>query len=74
MQNRFIRIGQLASTKNAPGRWPVSRATVWRWAHAGLLPAPGRLGPGVSAWPIEVIEQFERERGLASGPAQERTQ
>ena len=71
MQHRFIRIAQLASTKKNPGRWPVSPATVWRWAHAGLLPAPGRLGPGVSAWPIEVIEQFERERGLASDRTQE---
>jgi len=64
MQRRYIRIGQLASTKDKEGRWPVSPPTVWRWSKSGLLPQPVRLGPGVTAWPIEVIEKFEAERGL----------
>lgn len=64
MTRRYIRIGQLASTPDKEGRWPVSAPTVWRWAKNGLLAPPVRLGPGVTAWPLEVIETFERERGM----------
>lgn len=74
MQPKYIRIGELANTPARKGgsgrpdeparngRWPVSAATVWRWVAAGILQAPVRLGPQVSAWPIEVIESFEREQ------------
>ena len=64
---KFIRIRELASTSKRPGRWPVSAATIWRWAASGALPAPVRLGPGTTAWPIEAIEQFEAEQAQASG-------
>jgi predicted DNA-binding transcriptional regulator AlpA len=59
MQQRYIRLAELASTPKVAGRWPVSPATVWRWVKAGILPNPVRLGPQVVAWPIEVIEAHE---------------
>jgi predicted DNA-binding transcriptional regulator AlpA len=34
----------------------VSVATVWRWAAAGHLPAPHRIGPGVTAWRLDEVE------------------
>ena len=62
MQRRYIRISELASTPDKPGRWPVAPATVWRWVAAGKLPQPVRLGPQVTAWPVAVIEQHEAEQ------------
>jgi predicted DNA-binding transcriptional regulator AlpA len=67
MQAKFIRISELASAKDRAGRWPVSAATIWRWVADGLLEPPVRLGPGVSAWPVEVIERYEMARAEVPG-------
>ena len=61
----FYRIRQLASTPGKPGRLPVSGATLWRWVAAGKFPPPVSLSPGVTAWPAEAIEQWERSRARA---------
>ena len=53
MTMMFIRIAQLASTPARPGRW--------RWVREGKLAPPVKLGPGCTAWPMEVIEQHERD-------------
>lgn len=73
MQRRFIRIAGLASTPTKPGRWPVAPATVWRWVKAGELAPPVRLGPQVSAWPMEVIEAHERARAHTPADVQAQT-
>lgn len=72
MQRRFIRINELASTRDRAGRWPVAPATVWRWVAAGLLDAPVRLGPQVSAWPVEVIEAHEQAQALVVASKEQR--
>ena len=64
MQRKFIRIGQLASAPGREGRLPVSAPTIWRWVKSGTLPAPVRLGPQVTAWPMEAVEQWESSRGI----------
>jgi predicted DNA-binding transcriptional regulator AlpA len=61
MPQKFIRITELASKPNKPGRWPVSSGTIHRWVNAGALPPPVRLGPGTSAWALEVIERYEAQ-------------
>jgi len=61
MTMMFIRIAQLASTPARPGRWPCSGPTIWRWVREGKLAPPVKLGPGCTAWPMEVIEQHERD-------------
>lgn len=66
MQRKFIRVSELASTPARDGRWPVSRATVWRWVKVGRLPQPARLSGGIVAWPIEQIEAFEASATTAS--------
>ena len=40
----------------------VSRATIWRWAKAGILPPPIRLSAGCTRWKMADIEQL---RGAA---------
>ena len=69
---QFIRVTGLASTRDRTGRWPVSPATVWRWVAAGLLDAPVRLGPQVSAWSIDTIERFEAAQALVAAPKDQR--
>lgn len=64
---QYVRIAQLASTPQHAGRWPVSPATIWRWCARGRLPAPVRLSPGVSAWPLDVIEEFEAAQAQTAG-------
>lgn len=62
----YIRIAQLASTRTRAGRWPVAPSTVWRWVERGILPPPIALGPGVSAWPLPVIEAHEAAAAAAA--------
>lgn len=68
MERRFIRITELSSSKGKPGRWPVSGQTIWRWVASGVLPPPVKLGPQVSAWPMEVIEAHEVRQAAATRP------
>lgn len=59
---RFFRARELASTPEHGGRYPISRATLWRWVKRGQFPAPVRLSCGVTAWPVEAIESWEQQR------------
>ena len=34
-----------------------SRATIWRWVKTGKIPAPVKLGPRITAWPIGQLRQ-----------------
>jgi len=56
MARRVIRINDLATTKDKPGRLPVSPATVWRWVADGKFPEPFKLGPNVTVWDLDQIE------------------
>jgi predicted DNA-binding transcriptional regulator AlpA len=55
---RVIRLSKLASTKNQPGKLPVSRATVWRWVREGHLPPPFKIGAGTTVWDVDQIDAF----------------
>jgi len=59
MSSTFLRLRQLATTPTRAGRLPISPATLWRWTATGQFPKPVHLSPGVTAWPIEVIERWE---------------
>jgi prophage regulatory protein len=56
MAQRVIRINDLASTKDKPGRLPVSPATIWRWVKAGTFPPPFKLGPNTTVFDLDRIE------------------
>lgn len=62
MQPSFIRINELASKPNKPGKLPVSAATIWRWVRDCKFPTPIRLGPGITAWPSLEIEGWIKAR------------
>ena len=36
-------------------------ATIYRWIKRGLFPVPIRVTPGTSLWPLNVIEEYERD-------------
>jgi prophage regulatory protein len=57
---RFISDLQLAE------RYAVSRSTVWRWVHRGILPKPQQLSPGCTRWKLDEIEQRDTEREAAA--------
>jgi predicted DNA-binding transcriptional regulator AlpA len=59
---RFFRVRELASTPEHSGRYPISRATLWRWVKRGEFPSPVRLSRGVTAWPVDIIEAWESQR------------
>lgn len=44
----------------------VSRATVWRWARAGIIPAPIQISPGVTVWDLDAVERAIASRGQGS--------
>ena len=46
-------------------RWDVSRQSIYVWQKKGWLPKPKKIGPNTYAWPIAVIEEFERSRASA---------
>lgn len=46
-------------------RWGCSRQSLFNWRKAGLLCDPIALGPNTWAWPLAVIEEFERKRASA---------
>lgn len=62
MRPKFIRICDLASHPGRPGLLPVSAPTIWRWVKQGRFPAPVRLGPQITAWPVEAVDQFLQQR------------
>ena len=57
MIQTYVRDTDLAS------RYSISRSTVWRWVHRGLLPAPIQLSAGVTRWQLDAIERRDAERG-----------
>ncbi len=69
MAQRVIRINDLASTKDKPGRLPVSPATVWRWVAEGKFVRPFKLGPNTTVWDLDQVEDF-LARQAAGGNAE----
>jgi len=60
---RVIRLAQLASTSERAGLLPVGPATIWRWVRTQPeFPKPFRLGPGVTCWDLDAIEEFIRQQ------------
>lgn len=62
MSQRFIRIGELASTPTKQGKLPVSPATIWRWTREGRFPKPIKLGTSVTVWDAAEVEAFIAKR------------
>ncbi len=65
----LLRVEQIVGNpkKGLQGLIPVSAATWWRWVKDGRVPAGRKLGPQVTAWPIEVVMAV----GMPANDAQE---
>lgn len=63
---RFIRLAQLASTKNKDGLLPMSAATIWRKVKSSEFPRPIKLSTGITAWDAADVEGWlTRQKGAA---------
>lgn len=62
MTKRVIRISELATTKDKPGRLPVSPATIWRWVAEKKFPAPFKLSANITVFDADQVEQFLAQR------------
>ena len=62
MEQKFLRIGQLATRPKQPGRLPFSPNSIWRLTREGKFPKPVKLSVGITAWRIEDIEAWEATR------------
>jgi len=62
MSQRVIRISELASTKNRPGKLPVSPATIWRWVREERFPKPYKLGESITVWDMDKVDAFIAQR------------
>lgn len=56
----FVRVDTVAALRGC------SRATTWRHASMGLLPAPKKLGPGLTAWNVGEIRACLAAAGVTS--------
>ena len=54
------------SDRQLADRYGVSRATVWRWAQRGILPAPEKISEQCTRWNLDDIEQRDEERKAAA--------
>ncbi len=43
--------------------YTCSGATVWRWEKAGIIPAPLKLGPRITAWNVGQLRANLAARG-----------
>jgi len=59
----LVRVEQICGNakKGMPGLLPIAAATWWRWVKDGRVPAGRKLGPQVTAWPIEVVLAVGKE-------------
>ena len=48
------------SDKFLAEHYQVSRATIWRWARIGKLPAPEKIGENTSRFDFEIISAGEQ--------------
>lgn len=58
MEQKYIRIGGLATTAEKEGVIPASPATIWRKVKDGTFPKPVKLGERITAWKIEDVNAW----------------
>lgn len=50
--------------------YPVCKSSWWAGVKSGRYPQPVKLGPRVTAWPVEAIRQLIANAGNAANDAQ----
>jgi predicted DNA-binding transcriptional regulator AlpA len=62
----YVREAQLVRQRKHPSHpavLPFSAATLWRKVRAGEFPKPVKLGPRITAWPVESIREWMAAQG-----------
>ncbi|MCW5600165.1 AlpA family phage regulatory protein [Nitrosomonas sp.] len=63
----YLRLSQIIGNPKAnppiPAIIPVSKSTWWQGVRTGRYPKPIRLGPRITAWPVESIREFIKRTG-----------
>lgn len=63
---RLVRLAQLVGRPRAvppvQGILPWNPSTLWRKVKAGEFPQPVKLGPNSTAWVLDEVEAWLRER------------
>lgn len=58
----YLRLSQIIGNSKAnppiPAIIPVSKSTWWQGIRTGRYPKPVRLGPRITAWPVESIREY----------------
>lgn len=60
---KFLRLPEVRD------RVGLSRSQIYRMIQTGTFPAPVKLGPQISVWPDQDIDQWQREALAAAGRA-----
>ena len=70
-QTGFIRLPQIIGDPKAeppiPPLIPVSKSAWWKGCAEGKFPKPVKIGPRVSAWPVEQIIALIENINAAGG-------
>ncbi len=56
-----------ASDRQLADRYQVKRVTIWRWAKKGIFPAPVKLSPGCTRWPMDLVLEYEQKQMKQTG-------
>ena len=58
MQQRVLKIADLANSKKRKGQLNVSPATVWRWVKIGGFPSPFKIGLNTTVWDAAEVDAW----------------
>jgi predicted DNA-binding transcriptional regulator AlpA len=67
----YVRLKQIIGSPKTgiPPIIPISKSTLWAWVKAGKFPKPVKLGPRVTAWPVDSIRHLvEQGQDEHKGP------
>ena len=70
MENRLIRMKELASTRSTPGMMPMCAETIWAMVKRGKFPEPVKFSDRVTAWRMSdvnaYIEKMSKQQGATA--------
>lgn len=67
MDERLIRMKELASTRSTPGMLPMCAATIWAMVKSGKFPEPVKFSDRITAWRMSDVNAFIQNAGKQQG-------
>lgn len=62
MAQRYLRVRDIVSEKDKPGRYPVSDTTWWRWVKLKKAPQPIKLSAGTTVWSEDQLDAWDAQK------------